>query len=75
MQTFSSLFPCNRRRLWHRRYNQAAFLADAVSRLAGVPTNPLVLRRTRSTVNQVGLTRDQRSPQRGRRIHRFRCSG
>lgn len=53
--------PLHRRRLWHRRYNQAVFLADAVSRLAGVPTNPLVLRRMRSTANQVGLTRDQRS--------------
>lgn len=53
--------PLHRRRLWHRRYNQAAFLAQAVSRLTGIPTDALLLQRTRSTVNQVGLTRDQRS--------------
>ena len=36
-------------RLFARRYNQAALLARALARLAGVPAAPDVLRRTRAT--------------------------
>ncbi len=52
--------PLYRRRLLTRRFNQSAILAKEVSRLTGVPTNPLALRRTRRTRSQVGLTAKQR---------------
>ena len=41
--------PLHRRRLFHRRYNQAAVLAFAVGRLAGRPVVPDALVRTRRT--------------------------
>jgi ComF family protein len=41
--------PLHRRRLFTRRYNQAALLARALSRLCGVPAAPDVLRRVRAT--------------------------
>ena len=44
--------PLHRWRLWRRRYNQAALLADALSRRAGVPADPLVLARVRATRSQ-----------------------
>lgn len=53
--------PLHRRRLWQRRFNQSALLAQSVSSLTDIPFDPFLLRRTRSTANQVGLTRDQRS--------------
>lgn len=40
------------RRLWRRRYNQAAELARAVSRCSGVPYDPLCLVRRRATPSQ-----------------------
>jgi ComF family protein len=52
--------PLARSRLWHRRYNQAAVLAQAMSRCSGVPDAPLALTRKRRTTSQVGLTPDQR---------------
>lgn len=52
--------PLARWRLFGRRFNQAAILASEVARQTGVATDPLVLRRTRRTPPQVGLTRDQR---------------
>lgn len=44
--------PLHRRRLWSRRFNQAALLANALSRLSRVPTDPLLLVRTRATKSQ-----------------------
>jgi ComF family protein len=47
-------------RLWRRRYNQAALLADVVSGHSGIPVERKLLRRIRHTRPQVGLTRDAR---------------
>jgi ComF family protein len=52
--------PLARYRLWRRRFNQAALLAGAVAAETGKPYAPLVLRRTKATASQVGLTSDQR---------------
>lgn len=51
------LFPS---RLWWRRFNQSAMLAQEVARLTGVPADCFTLRRVRRTASQVGLTADQR---------------
>lgn len=53
--------PLHVRRLWYRRANQAALLAQAIARQAGRPFAPTVLRRVRPTEQQVGLTADQRN--------------
>lgn len=47
-------------RLWSRRFNQSALLAAAISRLTGLPADPLALTRTRRTRSQVGLSMEQR---------------
>jgi len=47
-------------RLFRRRYNQAALLAQAVGRAAGLPVVPELLQRTRSTPSQGGLNPRQR---------------
>lgn len=52
--------PLGRRRLVARRFNQAQILASAVSRHTGVPVKPFVIRRSRATSRQVGLSREQR---------------
>ena len=52
--------PLSRLRLLLRHFNQAAVLASELSRQVGVPMNPMLLRRTRWTKSQVGMTRDQR---------------
>ncbi len=52
--------PLHRRRLWLRRFNQAAALADEVSRLSGVKHEPFALDRVKPTASQVGMTRAQR---------------
>jgi ComF family protein len=44
--------PLHRRRLWVRRYNQAAELARALSRLCGRPFDPSLLVRRRATPSQ-----------------------
>jgi ComF family protein len=53
--------PLHRWRLWTRRYNQAAALAQAVARHGGPPCDPLALVRVKSTRPQVALTRDMRA--------------
>lgn len=52
--------PLARRRLFTRRFNQAAILAGEVTRLTGLGYEPLLLERVRATESQVGLTRGQR---------------
>lgn len=52
--------PLYRSRLWWRRFNQSAMLAQSVGRLAGVPVDCFVLSRVRRTQSQVGLSADQR---------------
>lgn len=44
--------PLHRWRLWKRRYNQAAVLADQLSRWSGKPHTPWLLERTRPTPSQ-----------------------
>jgi ComF family protein len=53
--------PLHRTRLWRRRFNQAMALAEAVSRVSGVPSDPFCLARIKRTHSQVGLTRNQRA--------------
>jgi ComF family protein len=50
----------SRFRLLRRQFNQAAVLAGELSRQTGIPMDPLLLARVRSTRSQVGMTRDQR---------------
>lgn len=52
--------PLYRSRLWSRRFNQSALLARGLARRTGVPADCFVLRRTRRTVSQVGLSAAQR---------------
>ncbi len=53
--------PLHPLRLWKRRFNQAAALAQAVAAESGKPFEPRWLMRVKSTRSQVGLTREQRA--------------
>jgi ComF family protein len=53
--------PLHWRRLWARRFNQAAALARAISRSCGVPVLDDALKRMRATPQQVGLKRADRA--------------
>jgi ComF family protein len=53
--------PLHRGRLFWRRFNQANALAEVVSKASKVPSDPFVLKRTKATPSQVGLTRVQRA--------------
>lgn len=52
--------PLHWTRLFRRRYNQSALLANALARLAGRPAAPDLLRRRRRTPSQGGLGRAER---------------
>jgi ComF family protein len=52
--------PMHRKRLFHRKYNQAALLAQALSKQCGIPTLLEALIRQHHTQSQAGLTRKQR---------------
>jgi ComF family protein len=52
--------PLHRWRLWQRRFNQAATLADTVSKLSGIPSDPLAIVRVKPTRRQVGLSATRR---------------
>jgi ComF family protein len=53
--------PLHHFRLWRRRFNQAASLADAISRQSGIEIGYETLRRVKATKPQVGLTRTERA--------------
>jgi ComF family protein len=52
--------PLYRSRLWSRRFNQSAMLAQEVGKLTGVPVDCFLLARVKRTPSQVGLTAAQR---------------
>lgn len=52
--------PLHRRRLWRRRYNQAALLGAAVATELALPHRADLLQRLRATPSQGGLSRDER---------------
>jgi len=52
--------PLHPRRLWTRRYNQAAILARRLASATGAPCELTALRRRRRTPSQVGLSREER---------------
>lgn len=53
--------PLHWRRLWARRFNQAAALAGAISNISGVPVLHNGIRRVRATPQQVGLSKAERA--------------
>jgi ComF family protein len=53
--------PLHWRRLWGRRFNQAAALAKVVAATGGRPVLTGALRRMRATPQQVGLSRSERA--------------
>jgi ComF family protein len=53
--------PLHPLRLWKRRFNQAASLAQAVAARSGKPFAPRWLLRVKPTRSQVGLSREQRA--------------
>lgn len=53
--------PLHWRRLWTRRFNQAALLAKTISQCSGVPLAAGALQRARATAQQVGLTKSERA--------------
>jgi ComF family protein len=57
--------PLHRRRLFHRKYNQAAILALAIGRLAKLPVQPDALIRTRQTAPLEDKSPDERAAEVG----------
>ncbi|MEP7029537.1 MAG: ComF family protein [Pseudolabrys sp.] len=53
--------PLHWRRLWARRFNQAASLAGTISEIANVPVLHGAINRVRATPQQVGLSKEQRA--------------
>ena len=53
--------PLHPRRLWQRRYNQAALLAQAVGQASGTPVRLQAVDRIKQTQSQVGMTRSERA--------------
>jgi predicted amidophosphoribosyltransferase len=53
--------PLHWRRLWTRRFNQAALLAEAMASSCGLPVWHAALRRVRATAQQVGLAKKERA--------------
>jgi ComF family protein len=52
--------PLHWRRLWARRFNQSAALANVISQVSNVPVTT-VLKRVKATRQQVGLTKTERA--------------
>jgi ComF family protein len=53
--------PLHWSRLWARRFNQSASLAEAISAASGIPVTHTALKRVKATVHQVGLSKPERS--------------
>ena len=53
--------PLHWRRLWARRCNQSALLAQAIAAVTDVPVTTEALKRVKATAQQVGLTQSQRA--------------
>jgi ComF family protein len=53
--------PLHWRRLWTRRFNQSAALAEAIARESGIAVAHATLRRVKATAQQVGLSRNDRA--------------
>jgi ComF family protein len=53
--------PLHWRRLWMRRFNQSALLAQAIAEASGVPIAEAALKRVRATAQQVGLSKTERA--------------
>jgi ComF family protein len=53
--------PLHWRRLWARRFNQAAALAQVVSETGGIPVLHNAMERSRATPQQVGLSKAERA--------------
>jgi ComF family protein len=53
--------PLHWRRLWARRFNQSAALAQAISAVSGVPVLHDALKRSKATQHQVGLSQAERA--------------
>jgi ComF family protein len=53
--------PLHWRRLWARRFNQSAALADSISAVSGVPVSHAALKRVKATAQQVGLSKTERA--------------
>lgn len=58
--------PLHWTRLWKRRFNQAAFLAQHLARASGKPYAPQLMKRVKRTPSQVGLDREARRKNMGR---------
>jgi len=52
--------PLHRKRLWKRRYNQAAELARALARISDKPYEPEALKRIKNTLQQAELSQSER---------------
>jgi ComF family protein len=53
--------PLHWRRLWTRRFNQSAALAEAISKATGVAVTHRALKRVKATAHQVGLSKSERA--------------
>ena len=58
--------PLHKRRLWQRRFNQAALLAFGISKLSGKPCTTEMLVREKPTLQQVSLSANDRRKNVGR---------
>lgn len=52
--------PLHRFRLWRRRFNQSAYLAQNIAKISGKPFRPDLLLRVKATRSQVGLHEKER---------------
>ena len=53
--------PLHWRRLWARRFNQSALLAEVVGKAGRLPVSYTALKRVKATPQQVGLSQSQRA--------------